>query len=66
MATAEHRLTELEIKITYQDDLIKTLNDVIVELRGELKHLNMRVGALEEGEKDAGSERAANEPPPHY
>ncbi len=60
------RLTELEIKITYQDDLIKTLDQVIFELRGEIASLHARVNQLEERQARQQNGVAADEKPPHY
>jgi SlyX protein len=63
----EDRITDLEIKLTYQDDLLRTLNDVIVELRGHVEALSERVESLESelaGEDDRPTR--ADEPPPHY
>ena len=64
--SAENRLTEIEIKLTYQDDLLKTLDQVIIELRGEIDILRARIVQLEEGDGAGHSDKASNERPPHY
>ncbi len=62
----EDRVTELEVRLTYQDRLIAELNDVILELRGELQRLAAKTRRVEE-QLDAGlPESPANAPPPHY
>jgi SlyX protein len=64
----EERITNLEIKLTYQDDLIRALNDVIVELRGEIDRLTRSVEALEGEVRGGGAATGlgAEERPPHY
>jgi SlyX protein len=64
----EQRITELEIKAGFADDLIDKLNHTIFRqqqqidlLLRELAHMRKR---LEEGMNDGGA--AGNERPPHY
>lgn len=67
-ARLEERITNLEIKLTYQDDLIRALDEVVIGLRGELERLARTVEMLEaearRGEPDAPG--APQEKPPHY
>jgi SlyX protein len=66
MADCEPRVTELEIKVTYQDELIETLNQVVIELRRELEAALQRLTKLEQQVLLGVPDEAANEPPPHY
>jgi SlyX protein len=62
------RIDALETRLTFQDEMIETLNTTITAqwiqidvLTRQLEHFNKR---LEEAETQAPG--AANEPPPHY
>ena len=65
----ETRLTELEIKVAYQENLIEELNKVLtsqqtdlVRMAQELKQLNEAIQSGAGTAKDA----ADDTPPPHY
>ena len=62
----EPRVTELEIRLTYQDELIETLNQVVIELRRELDSTHQRLAKLEQQLLAGLPEEAQNERPPHY
>jgi SlyX protein len=62
----EDRITELEIKLSYQDRLIDTLNQVIIELRGQLDDQGRRLKRLEQQLFLGIPDAAPNEKPPHY
>ncbi len=62
----EKRLMELEIKVSYQDELIETLNQVVIELRGELTAIAAKLKALEGQVLQGSSADPSNDPPPHY
>ena len=67
----EERLVELETQITFQDQTIKDLSDVIYKQQQELERLATLCAALgkqskELAESDQGSDAPANEKPPHY
>ena len=55
----------LEIKVTYQERLLETLNEVLVSQRTELDAIQKRVKALEEQLRGALDEPEQT-PPPHY
>jgi uncharacterized coiled-coil protein SlyX len=61
------RLTELEIRVEYQEQTIGVLNEVIIALRSQVDTLQDELNKLrtrfEEGEHSFGP---ANEKPPHY
>ncbi|TJZ77600.1 SlyX family protein [Chitiniphilus eburneus] len=66
----ENRLTELEIKLAFQDDLLDALNDTVARqqqqidtLQAQLRELYDMVRGLESG---AGRRPPAEEIPPHY
>ena len=44
----EKRIIELETKLSFQDDMILQLNEVVIELRGEVEKLAARLKAAEE------------------
>ncbi len=70
--TAEVRLEELETRLTFQDDLIDSLNDTIARQDRELLELARRLAALESKFDDLAAagglpgERSDREVPPHY
>lgn len=61
------RLTDLEIKVAYQDKLIADLDALVRSFGAKLDELSRELKQLKEGvrspEVPAGP---ANEPPPHY
>lgn len=63
----EDRLTELETKVTYQDQIIEDLNNVVIELRKKVDSLEGIVKRVVEAEDDPELKDASLEtPPPHY
>lgn len=63
----EERLTELETKITYQDQIIEDLNTVVIELREKLEKIERVVKNLLDDKEDSNLKDASLEvPPPHY
>ena len=65
----EHRLTELEIKASYTEDLLDRLNEVIVRQQAQIDQLRR---ALAEAQQQASAAEPApfrslrDELPPHY
>lgn len=57
------RITELEIRLTHQNDLVEQLNDVIYDQQKQMDLLVKRITALE---KQVSDPAPANEKPPHY
>jgi SlyX protein len=67
METLAARLLELEVKTAYQDRTIEDLNDVVLELRGEIDKLRRDFEALQSEAQSADKPIGpGNEPPPHY
>lgn len=63
----EERLTELEVRVAYQDRLIADLDEVVRSFTARVEELERELRGLREtvthGPDEIG---AANERPPHY
>ena len=67
----EERLTDIETKITFQEDLIEELNKTVYQQQQKLEHLGAICEALARqvrslGEAAGDGKAPANERPPHY
>lgn len=65
----EERVTELESRLTFQDDTIQALNDVLVAQQRLLERLQLQVEALAKRQEEASGQFEVAEdeaPPPHY
>ncbi|MEF7613572.1 SlyX family protein [Aquincola sp. MAHUQ-54] len=65
----EHRLTELEIKASYAEDLLDRLNDIVVRQQAQIDLLLREVAQLrrDRPEPDGAVMRnLRDELPPHY
>lgn len=65
----EQRLTDLEIKASFTEDMVDQLNQVIVRQQQQLDRLVREIGQLQQQTPDgeAGvSSRLRDELPPHY
>ena len=62
------RIDALEMRLTYQDVTIETLNRTITAQWVEIDRLTRQVAELKERLREAESNAPgpANEPPPHY
>ncbi|WP_257166120.1 SlyX family protein [Bradyrhizobium sp. SRS-191] len=62
------RIDRLEMRLTFQDDTIETLNQTITAQWREIDALKRQIARLVEQLEDAQSnaEGPRNEPPPHY
>jgi SlyX protein len=62
------RLDALEMRLSYQDVTIETLNQTITAQWVEIDRLTRQVAELKERLREAESSAPApvNEPPPHY
>jgi SlyX protein len=68
-ARTEHRLTELEIKASYTEDLLDRLNEVVVRQQAQIDLLVRELATLREqgAAMDRESPRSLrDELPPHY
>jgi SlyX protein len=66
--TLADRLDTLEARLTFQDDVIDTLNKTVTEQWTRIDALTRRLVALSQRLQEAESQMPgpANEPPPHY
>jgi SlyX protein len=65
----EARLTELEIKASFSEDLLDRLNEIIVRQQSQIDHLLREVALLREqgrSAEPAGFRSLRDELPPHY
>lgn len=65
----EHRLTELEIKASFSEDLLDQLNQVIIRQQQQIDALLREVTQLRQQMPEAGPtgfSRAGDDLPPHY
>jgi SlyX protein len=62
------RIDALEVRLTFQDETIETLNKTITEQWLKIDALTRQLVTLSERLQEAESRApgAANEPPPHY
>jgi len=68
--TVDQRLTELEIKASYSEDLLDRLNEVVVRQQAQIEALQRALSALREQALAAPQQPAfrslRDELPPHY
>jgi len=65
----DHRLTELEIKASFNEDLLDQLNQVVIRQQQQIDALTREVAQLRQQIPDVGSgafSRAGDDLPPHY
>jgi SlyX protein len=68
IAAWSERFDAMEIRLTYQDEAIETLNATITAQWKQIDALTRQVAALGErlAEAESGGGAPRNEPPPHY
>jgi SlyX protein len=67
--TAEERGTELEVKLSFAEDLLEELNRTVFRQQQQLEQLQLEIRALRQQiQMQAPNEprNAADEVPPHY
>ena len=65
----EARLTELEIKASFTDDLLESLNQIIVRQQQQIDRLERQIAQLQQHSAEAGTpafRSLRDELPPHY
>ena len=66
----EERLMELEIKLSYQEDLLQELNSIVASQQKQISQLEGTLLLLYERMKsisvEDGTNQTDNQPPPHY
>lgn len=68
-ARAQARLTELESKLAFAEDLLETLNQTVFRQQGQIDSLQQQLRLLHQQLKDAVPDDARtprDEIPPHY
>ncbi|TNF63298.1 MAG: SlyX family protein [Burkholderiales bacterium] len=67
-ADPEDRMTRLEVKLAYAEDLLDTLNATVARQQEQIEMLARELVRLRrrEDEEPAGPGSAAQERPPHY
>ena len=70
-ATVLQRLTDLEIKLSFAEDLVDRLNEVVVRQQEQIDLLLREVGQLRRQQAGTADDRAGfvslrDERPPHY
>ncbi|MET3115923.1 SlyX protein [Undibacterium sp. GrIS 1.8] len=70
MQAIENRLEDLEIKISRQEDVVDTLNQLVYQQQKKISELegfcNALVGRIKEMAANASEQRIVDERPPHY
>ena len=68
MSEIDRRIEEVEIKVSFQEDLLAKLDEVLTAMRGEIEELRQDVLALTEAINRGPPEAHApeDEVPPHY
>ena len=64
--SARERITELEIRIAYQDRLLANLDLVVREFAGRVEALEREMRTLRVDLGSGQETGPADEPPPHY
>ena len=62
----ENDKVELEIRIAYQDQLLKDLDTVVREFSGRVESLETQLAQAREALESMREAGPANDPPPHY
>ena len=66
----EERITELEIRLTHQDEHIESLSNSIIRQNEEIDTLKLKLEILEKRLKAIGEAQVIDQkdetPPPHY
>jgi SlyX protein len=65
----ESRLTELETKLAFAEDLLETLNQTVIRQQGQLDSMQQQLRLLHQQLQDALPDEARSlrdEIPPHY
>ncbi len=68
-AWAQARLTELETKLAFAEDLLETLNQTVARQQGQIDSLQQQLRLLHQQLKEAVPDEARtprDEIPPHY
>ncbi|GAA6140349.1 SlyX family protein [Hydrogenophaga sp. 5NK40-0174] len=65
----DDRVTQLEIKLSYAEDLLETLNDLVARQQDQIDWLTREVQSLRQRKDDEGQavfRSLRDDTPPHY
>ena len=64
----EDRFVDIEIKLAHQEDMVESLNEVVIQQSRRIGQLEAMVSQLAEHIRNNAQSGAnpVNEPPPHY
>jgi SlyX protein len=62
----EDRITNLEIKLSFTEDLIEKLNETVYKQQQQIEFLYRELKAVKEQASSGGSGSLKDEIPPHY
>lgn len=65
----DRRLTDLEIKASFAEDLVDTLHQIVIRQQGQIEQLAREVSALRQQMPEAAAQpfrSLRDELPPHY
>ena len=63
---ADERITNLEIKLSFTEDLIEKLNETVFKQQQQIEFLYRELKAVKEQASSGGSGSLKDEIPPHY
>jgi SlyX protein len=63
---SEDRITNLEIKLSFTEDLIEKLNETVYKQQQQIEFLYRELKAAKEQASSGGSGSLKDEIPPHY
>jgi SlyX protein len=70
MTTPDNRLVDIETQLAYQEDLIQSLNQVVITMQQQIDKLELKNQRLQDNLKQMESllpnDQNPNETPPHY
>ncbi len=62
------RMVEIETKLAYQEDLLQSLNEIVIQQRESIELLERKLNKINDRTLNHGGREhsAESEPPPHY
>lgn len=70
MTTPEDRLVDIETQLAYQEDLIQSLNQVVINMQQQIDQLELKNQRLQDNLKHMEAllpnDQNQSEQPPHY
>jgi len=63
---SEDRITNLEIKLSFAEDLIEKLNETVYKQQQQIEFLYRELKAIKEQASSGGGTSLKDEIPPHY